>query len=95
MTVTVTTTFIKSDASTEDYSNPEIKKVIEQYVASNKITERSSWRSEDGLTQKRTRVYADQAAFDAFLNEDVVLLNRPKRQRWCETNGVKVSHEIT
>tara|TARA_B100002019_G_C21230094_1_gene579610 strand:+ start:1217 stop:1504 length:288 start_codon:yes stop_codon:yes gene_type:complete len=95
MTVTVVTTFIKEDASTRDYSNPEIKKVLDEYEKSNKIIKRSSWKSEDGLTQKRTRVYADQASFDAFLSEPTVLNNRGKRYMWCKAHGVKVTHEIT
>jgi hypothetical protein len=95
MPVTVVTTFIKSDASTEDYVNPEVKKVLDQYVASNKITERSSWTSEDGLTQKRTRVYADQAAFDEFKKEDAVVQNRERRRQWFQDNNVRMTREIT
>ena len=95
MSVTVVTTFVKEDKSTGDYSNPEIKKVIDEYEKSKKITKRESWRSEDGLTQKRTRVFADQASFDAFLLEDAVVNNRGKRHIWCRANGVKIIHDIT
>ena len=94
MSVTVVTTFVKEDKSTGDYSNPEIKKVIDEYEKSKKIIKRESWRSEDGLTQKRTRVFADQASFDAFLCEDVVLNNRGKRHIWCRDNNVKRYYRV-
>ena len=32
MTVTTVTTFIKENKSTEDYSNPDIKKLIDEYI---------------------------------------------------------------
>ena len=95
MSVSVVTTFIKSDASTEDYVNPEVQKVLEQYVASNKITERINWTSEDGLTQKRTRVFANQAAYDEFISEDAIVQNRARRRQWFQDNNVRMTREIT
>ena len=89
MTVTVLTTFIKENKSTEDYSNPEVKKVIDEYVKAGKITSISSVRSGDGLEQRRTRVYKDQASYDAFIKEDAIVNNRATRDKWCMDNNVK------
>ena len=94
MAVTVITTFIKSDASTDDYHNPEVKKVMDEYVESKKITSNSSARSGDGLTQQRTRVFVDQDTYDAFKLEDAIFKNKAIRDKWCADNNVKMSRSI-
>tara|TARA_B100002019_G_scaffold3953_1_gene3270 strand:+ start:374 stop:667 length:294 start_codon:yes stop_codon:yes gene_type:complete len=94
MPVTVVTTFIKSDASTDDYANPEVKAVLDDYESSNKITDRQSSRSKDGLTQERTRVFADQESFDAFRAEDAIIKNKAIREKWCEDNNVRMMRSV-
>ena len=94
MTVTTVTTFVKENKSTDDYSNPEIKKLIDEYIKSKKITSNSSVRSGDGLEQRRTRVYADQAAYDAYVKEDAVVNNKAIRDKWCKDNNVKRYYRV-
>ena len=94
MPVRVVTTFIKADASTEDYSNPEVKKVYEEYVNSNKIIDVQSSRSEDGLVQKRTRIFADKESYDAFRIKMHQLKNSEIRKKWCEENNVSVDTSV-
>ena len=94
MPVRVVVTFIKADASTEDYYNPEVKKVYEEYVNSNKIIDRQSSRSEDGLIQKRTRVFADKESYDAFRIRMRELKNAEIRKKWCEENNVSVDTSV-
>ena len=94
MPVTVVTTFYKTDASTEDYSNPEVKKVLDDYESSNKITERKTSRSENGLVQERTRVFADQESYDAFRLETAVVNNKAIRDKWQADNNVRMERSV-
>ena len=94
MPVTVVTAFRKKDASTDDYTNPEVKKVIDEYVESKKITSNSSARSGDGLTQQRTRVFTDQETYDAFKLEEGIANNKAIRDKWCEDNNVTMSRTV-
>ena len=94
MPVTVVTTFTKADASTEDYVNPEVEKVYEEYQNSNKVNDSQRSRSKDGLVQERTRVFVDQETWDAFKLEDAVVKNKALRLKWCADNNVKMSQTI-
>lgn len=94
MTVTVVTTFVKADASTQNYVNADVVNLVSQYEQAEKITYRHTSTSADGLTETRTRVFANQAAYDAFKLEDVVVKNKALREKWCADNNVKMKREI-
>ena len=94
MAVTVVTTFVKADASTENYVNADVVNLVGQYEQAEKITYRHTSTSADGLTETRTRVYANQAAYDEFINEDVIVQNKARRNKWLQENNVRMRREI-
>ena len=94
MPVTVITTFVKADASTQNYVNTDVVNLVGQYEQAEKITYRHTSTSADGLIETRTRVFANQAAYDEFINEDVIVQNRARRDEWLHENNVKVKREI-
>lgn len=94
MAVTVVTTFVKADASTQNYVNADVVNLVGQYEQAEKITYRHTSTSADGLTETRTRVYANQAAYDEFINEDVIVQNKARRNKWLQENNVRMRREI-
>lgn len=85
MAIKVITTFTKSDASTESYSNDAINSQIETYFDSGKITQKPV-KEVDGLVETYTTIFKDQASLDEFKldfgGKEV------DRQQWLDDNNV-------
>ena len=94
MPVTIVTTFVKADASTQNYVNADVVNLVGHYEQAEKITYRHTSTSADGLIETRTRVFANQAAYDEFINEDVIVQNKARRAEWCQDNNVRMTREI-
>ena len=87
MAIKVITTFTKSDASTESYSNDAINSQIEAYFASGKITQKPVKEvSSDGLVETYTTIFKDQASFVEFKLD--FSGKEVDRQQWLDDNNV-------
>jgi superfamily I DNA/RNA helicase len=95
MSYQVTNTFIRPNTSVNfhiaNIPDSYIQYIVQNYKNTNKIVNISTDLSADSLTLTATWLWSNQAEFNAYTQDSVVVQHRSERDAWNTANGITMT----